>query len=375
MKTNLVHLLPFAILIGLVLIMPTLGAVLGQLPLELYLELPLTARADDPLPFDARLFAAACLLLVSLLALVLWLAWPIARGHAATPPTKGRLPGYSLIGMVLLAGGVAMAADGVGTAGSALALLGVILLSNADSHRRTGNSLLDKRPGYLLALFPASLVLGWAYHWLNLYLQLWVYVGEHSDRVGFVLARSVEYAVLLPALLSLRQWLASLPGLLAATGHGRPLDLGDSQAGEGWLLLGLGVAMLAAAPLWSDWAFAPAWLAPLLLALGLTRIRGKGGLFAGISRGDWSRELLASLAAIMLGLMVLGMNRLAGAPVSFELPLIDAARVLGLAAPAYAGLIPLGLLGLWSGDQIAGLFQDRAMRPDSRFPVQIQIGQ
>jgi len=96
--------------------------------------------------------------------------------------------------------------------------LTLMLFANADTQRRTGNSLIRQRPGYLFSLLPASLAFGWSFYWLNLYLQLWTFPPA-AESVPFVLGKSLYYRMLLPALLSLRQWLASFP---------RPLDLTTS---------------------------------------------------------------------------------------------------------------------------------------------------
>jgi hypothetical protein len=370
----LAALLPPLLLTLLILGLPLLGAWLGGQPLEQFLQVPLRNRAFDPLPLDRDLFFATALAAGGLFLSVLWLSRPRARAQVETePPTRsGGVPAWCWAG-ALLAAAAPLTGNGPWFGmGLSLFLAGLTLLLNADTRRRAGACLLTKRPGYFAALLPAGALLGWLYHYLNLYLQLWHYPNAPTTAT-FVLERTLAYAILLPALLSLRQWLASFPTLREATRRARPIRLNSGGTGTGWIAIALGCLGLAGAPLWPDWIWPLTWLAPLLLVLGLQALRAGPTLLAGLGTGDWSRLLLPALSAVIIGFGAQAWNLVAGPIWAFALPLVDDARVLGLAAPAYLGLVPLGLLGIWVGDQLARPWRGSPLGRFPEFPVKIVV--
>lgn len=372
------------------LVLPTAGALLARIPLGELLTLPLAVRAWDPLPFDPPSFGLACVVAAVVVLLPLWLARP-AAGRSSGPtdlglaqrPTSGPLSAARLLvwGGLLFGAAVALALAGLPGASQPALVLGVTLALAGQTERRTGTSLLTKRSGYVLALFPVSALLGWLFHWLNLFLQLWIYPDADAESaIPFVLVRTLDYATLLPALLIGRQWLASWRPLLdwssraqrpAQIHDQRPLAPARAGLAAPWLALsGLG---LTAAAVWPDWIWPLTWLSPLLLAMGLQAATGRPGPFAGIPRGDWSRILSPALAALLLGLLIQGWNQVVGPTWVFQLPLIQGLPLFGLPVPAYPGLLPLGLLGLWVADQLARPWRRRPLGRFRPFPVRLSI--
>jgi hypothetical protein len=254
-----------------------------------------------------------------------------------------------------------------------LLILGLTLLLAAHTEWRTGISLVNQRPGYFLLLYPASALLGWLFHWVNLFLQLWVYPGAGTDSaIPFVLVRTLDYATLLPALMVLRQWLAAWRPLLDWCTRAGSVQ-GSNQTQEGWLYLGAASIGLAGSALWPDWIWPLTWLSPVLLVMGMQQVGGKPTLFAGTRRGDWSRILIPALAALLLGLVIQGWNVLVGPAWTFSLPLIQSRSLFGLPLPAYAGLLPLGLLGVWCADQLAHPWKRRPKKRRREFPIRISV--
>jgi hypothetical protein len=364
--------LPLLILISACLGLPLLGALLAREPLGEYLRVPLTSRSFDALPLDREIFGATVLVLSAALLLVAFLAWPRGRGRRDLgAPKDGAFPAWGWAG-TLLAALAPLAGRGPWSGfGLTLFLLGLTLLLNAETRGRTGSSLLSQRPWFFVSLFPAGMVLGWIFHYLNLFLQLWHYPAA-AVTPAFAIDVSLGYAVLLPALLSLRRWMASYAGLLDLLRHGRSIGGGDG-GGEGWILITLSCIGLAGAGIWPDWIYPLTWVSPLLLATGMQRLRSKPTLFSSARQGDWSRILLSALSALVLGVIALTWNRLAGPIWAFELSLIDHARVMGLAAPAYAGFLPLGLLGIWMADQLALPWRKRPQGRFRKFPFKVVI--
>ena len=367
-------LLPLLSVLALMVLVPLAGALLGGASLAEHLRFPLTARAWDPLGPSPLITLAAWALAIALGGGVFWLARPRARAERTIETgTSAPLPRYTWFGVFALIVAIAAVDGGAVNLAIALIVLAITLFANADTQRRTGNSLLRQRPGYFYSLFPASLAVGWAFDWLNLWLQLWTYPTA-TETVPFVLGKSAYFAVLLPALLSLRQWLASFPLLLDWTSRGRPLD-GQPSSREGAILLGLGAIALIGAALWPDWIYPLTLLAPLLLAIGLQQLRGQPTLFAGLASGDWSRVLLTAIAALLVGLLSQASNQLLGPAWVFHLPLIGGPTLLGLPLPAWLWLPGLGLFGLWVGDQLTTPWKQRPQQPRfrPRSPVKVVV--
>jgi hypothetical protein len=356
--------------------LPLLGAVLGGLPLGELLHLPLQARSWDPLAPSPLFSWVLDGLSLALLAATLYFAWPRRpRGQQQTAERAQRLPRFGWLGLFALLLAVIAADGAAANAAIGLATLAITIFANADTQRRTGSSLLSQRPGYFGSLFLASLVAGWLFYWLNLFLQLWTYPPA-DEVIPFVLGKSLDYAVLLPALLSLRQWLASFPALLGALSRAEPLDAAVATTQEGWVLAGIAVIGLAGAALWSDWIYPLALSAPLLLAVAVQQMRRRPTPFAGIADGDWSRILLPALAALLLGLMAQAMNQLIGPAWSIRLPLLGGPALFGLPLPCWVWIAMLGPLGVWLGDQLTDPWKQRPQRPPprTRFPLRVELG-
>jgi hypothetical protein len=368
-------LLPIIAVFTLVLVLPPLGALVAGQPLGQFLHLPLEARAWDALSPDPALTWVALGLTAALVALTLWLTR--AQGPAVNPqgPTPRPWPAWTWVGPSLLILALGLGLDGGGTGlghlGWPIALLGLTLILSADTQRRGGTSLLTQNRAYLAALYGAGALLGWAWYWINLYLQLWHYPQAPAPALFGVLA-TLAYATLLPGLLALRQWLGTLPGLRDWGRRAEPRNL-DLGPGVAWPLIALGSLGLLGAGVWPDWIYPLTWLAPLSLALGMQRLSGASGLFAGVERGDWGRPLLTALAALILTLAAQAWNQWAGPLWVWEIPLIGGPRVLGLPAPGYLGGVVLGLLGLWVADQVARPWRGRSQSRFPDFPVRIMI--
>jgi len=371
-------LVPLLTLVAAMLVLPPLGALVGGQPLGQFLSLPLDVRTGDPLPLDRPVFAVFSAGVSVLVIATLWFARPRRplRESGVTPRTlvrAGRFPRWGAWGALAAGAAMAAAMGGMSGASQPLLVLGLTLLLAAHTEWRSGISLVRQRPGFFLLLYPASALLGWLFHWVNLFLQLWVYPGAGADSaIPFVLVRTLDYATLLPALLVLRQWLASWRPLLDwCTRSGS--SQGFERPQSGWLSIGAASIGLAGSAVWPDWIWPLTWVSPVLLVMGIQQLGGKSTLFSGTRRGDWSRILIPALAALLLGLLIQGWNVLVGPVWTFNLPLIQARPLFGLPLPAYAGLLPLGLLGVWCADQLAHPWRQRLKDRFPAFPVRISV--
>ena len=366
-------LMPFAVLC-LTLLLPVIGALLAHAPVGALLRLPLNTPAWDPLQPDPALTLAAMAASVGSLAILAWLSWPRQRGGRKVDTREpAALPRYTWFGVFALLIAVVAVDGGAVNLACGMVTLALALFVNADTQRRTGNSLIKQRTGYFSSLFAASLAAGWTFYWLNLFVHLWTYPGA-TESVSFVLGKSVHYATLLPGLLSLRQWLASFPSLLNWTTRARPID-GRGSREQGLALIGIGAVGLIGAAIWPDWIFPLTLLAPLLLALGIQQMRNRPTLLAGVAKGDWSRILLPGAAALLLMALSQACNQVFGPGWVFQLPLIGGPRLLGLPLPAWLWAFPLGLLGVWIGDQLTTPWKARPQQPlyRPRLPIKIPL--
>ncbi|MBK1704005.1 hypothetical protein [Halochromatium glycolicum] len=352
-------------------LIPLAGAVASGQPVGDLLRFPLQARGFDAAPADwAFTLSVYGLSLLALIALV-WLSRPRqpGAGSADRPMQQDRWPRFVWLAPLCLLAMIIAIDGGAGNAAVGLFTLALLLVVNADTERRTGSSLLSQRRGYFLLLFPLSLTAGWLFfYWLNLFVGLWRYPNA-EEAVPFALGKSLDYATLLPALLSLRQWLASFPSLIAATNRGLRIASDPSTAApaDGWLLIGLAGIGLSAYPVWPDGLY---WLmiaAPVLLALGTQILRGQSTGLAGIQRGDWSRPLLSALAALLIIALTQLLNLLLGKVWVYALPLLGGPMLLQLPLPVWLlAPLPLALLGLWLADQLAAPFRQRPQQPPFR---------
>ncbi len=356
-------LLPMLTVAVATLALPLVGALLAGIPLAELLHLPLTARGWDPLGPNLLFTSSVATLALALLTAAGFFAWPRrAAGHRAGATVRGRIPRLIWLGVFALLLAVITAEGQAVNATGALVVVALTLFANADTERRTGSCLITQQPGYFRSLFAASLGAGWLFYWLNLYLQLWVYPPA-AELVPFVLGKSLDYAVLLPALLSLRQWLASFPRMLQLVSRAKPLGLAPATAQGALLLLLLAVLGLVGAALWRDWIYPLTLTAPLLMALGLQQLRARPTPFAGVRHGDWSRILLPAAAALFLAVVAQGLNLLLGPAWAIQLPLLGGPQFLGLPLPGWVWLALLGPFGVWLGDQVTEPWKQRPQQP------------
>ena len=206
---------------------PLFGLMAAGRPVAPYLEFPPQTRFVPHAPFSWTAFAVIGLL-------VLVCAWPIVRlvagaaGSTAAPGDRHPFPWWGWGGII------------GGAASWVLAwnrwewfaplqphtfpmLWGCfILVINALSCRRRGTCLMLAQPGRFALLFPASAVFWWFFEYLNRFVQNWYYTGADYPPVTYFTLASLSFATVLPAVLSVREWLLTFAPF---QGRHRPLRL------------------------------------------------------------------------------------------------------------------------------------------------------
>jgi uncharacterized membrane protein len=222
----------------------------------------------------------------------------------------------------------------------ALALLCILLLSNLVVTLRTGSNPLKVQRNYFLAVGLASAALGWLLSYLNHYVASWSAMQEISP-VQIVLD-TLLYALLAPAVLSLRALLGSFLDLLKRLARGPAVPALSAEA-RAFILAPLAIVGLLGGAAWPAQLFWLLWLAPLLLLVALQLLWHESTVFSGLKAGDWGRVVCAALSGLVIGNLAAYGYRAAGGELLINLP-------LPLAQLGYA---LFGLLCLQLGDVIA----------------------
>lgn len=226
-------------------------------------------------------------------------------------------------------------------AASAFAVLCLILLGNAWATSRSGHNLFRLQGNYHLAVALASGVLGWLLVYLNQYAHSWLRLAS-LDTVGLLL-QSGLFALLGPAVLSVRALLGTFVGWLKALARGIPVPLltGEPAALSLLSLALIGLLGGAVRPSQLFWLF---WAAPLLLLTALQLLWHEHTLFYGLGNGDWGRVVSAAVAGILVANVAMTAFVLGGGELFIQLPNIAFAQL---------GYALFGLLCMQLGDIIA----------------------
>lgn len=281
------------------------------------------------------LFAAALLLLPPLALLLAEHDWPEARmvaGHITRPLL------FSC---------------------SILALISLIL--DALTHLRTGSSLLRKQRGYVLWCAASGALSGMLLAYLNLFARSWVSPAlGNAEMLGL---SALLGAILLPAVLITRLWLAGFTGVSRSLARLPTLPSLDAELGAALLLLAALIGLLGGA-VWPSIIFWLLWLSPLLLLVALQLLWHESTIFSGLKQGDWSRVLLGAVAGILTAAFTLAAYRLYGGSLFIR----HSTTWVTLAFAAY-GLLSLQLADIvaerWRGKSLTQIYQSKKPFPIS----------
>lgn len=221
--------------------------------------------------------------------------------------------------------------------------LGYILVVNGLTYARTGHCLLRDRPGYFLALFPFSAAFWWSFEYLNRFVQNWYYVGSAGFTPWeYFWYATLPFATVLPAVLSTRELLASLPWLSPGLQSAWRINLPHPKLVATAVLV-LAGGTLVAIGVWPEVLFPALWLAPLLLITALQVIANEPTIFEPVSRGDWSRLWQAAVAALVCGFFWELWNYKSLVHWQYSVPFVQRFRLFHMPVLGYAGYLAFGL--------------------------------
>ncbi len=221
--------------------------------------------------------------------------------------------------------------------------LGYILVVNGLTWKRTGHCLLRDRPGFLAALFIISACFWWYFEYLNRFVQNWYYVGVGDlSRIEYFLFATLPFATVLPAVLSTRELLASVPRLSAGLDDFIKIRIPHPRL-LGWISLTVFSTSLAAISIWPDYLFPLLWVAPLFIITSWQAINGEKSIFSETAAGNWRHIYLLAVSALICGFFWELWNYHSVAKWIYAVPFVNKFKIFEMPILGYAGYLPFGL--------------------------------
>lgn len=336
------------LLIALLVLPPLAGVRLAGEPIAPYLALPPQLASPPSPPFSWLRFSIIGALVLAVLAPFLYVVLRNQdRGVRRVAPQRG-FPWWGWLGLLWLLASWFVAWNRFDWLGDwqahsfAPIWLSYIVFINGLCYRRTGRCLLTDRPRLLVLLFPASSLFWWFFEYLNRFTQNWSYHGTGEIHgLSYVLAASLPFATVLPAVLSTRDYLGSFPCLYAGLEDGwRPPRLGV-RAVAGLLLIA--ALSLLALPLFPMLLYPVLWAAPLVVVIALQALLGEPTALDPVVDGDWRPIWLAALAGLVCGFLWELWNWHSLARWEYQVHYVDRFHLFEMPLLGYAGYLPFGL--------------------------------
>ncbi len=244
--------------------------------------------------------------------------------------------------------------------------LGLILTFNALTVRRGGACLMLSVPGRWRRLFAASALFWWVFEWLNRFVENWHYLGVVG--VGpweYIVHSCVCFSTVLPAVLAVREWLGTQPGLQRRLEAG-PVWPWLSRRSAALTMVGaglIGLGLTGAKPLY----FYPGlWAAPLLVGVGLSVLAKADGWWRDVSAGDWRDAGSWALAALVCGFFWEMWNLCSLAKWTYTVPFVQRWRIFEMPLLGYSGYLTFGLECALAAGWVLGRWPPRPDADEAR---------
>jgi hypothetical protein len=235
--------------------------------------------------------------------------------------------------------------------------LSFILVANGLSWRRTGRCLMIHQTQFFLLLFPFSSIFWWFFEYLNRFVQNWVYIGAGYTGWQYILYATIPFSTVLPAVMSLREWLLSGPGVHRAYADfwTAPWALRRDVA---FLIFLAAAACLTWIGIWPNYLFPLLWVSPLLMGMSLQTLFGEPHvLSSALEKGDWRGAVSSALAGLICGWFWEMWNFYSLSKWHYNIPLVQRFEVFEMPILGYGGYLPFGITCAFAADMLEGLFE------------------
>ena len=246
-----------------------------------------------------------------------------------------------------------------------LILFGYILLVNQITKLISGNRPFTEHRSYIYWTGLAGALLVWLLTYLNLFVSSWTTQTENP--VMQILLYTPLFATLVPAILSTRALLGSIPNLIKHLSRVITLPRPGNESLAAGLLAIAAVGLLGGAA-WPVQLFWLMWPAPLLLLNALQLLWHESTIFDGLESGNWTRVLFAAISGIIVSNLAIEVYIINGGflEVNVKNPLL-----------VQSGYALFGLLCLQLSDVISeswrGKKKGSMFRQKKKFPIPVVV--
>ena len=341
-------LVKFLILAVLLLGLPLLGVWLAGYPVAEYLEFPPQTRHVHHQPFSWFAFILYALFISALLTALIIIGFRSRPKVECESRPAGSFPWWGWLGLILAMAFWLMAWTRFRWFAALQPhtftplWLAFILVINGLGYRHRGHCMLLDRPLFFLLLFPISSAFWWFFEYLNRFVQNWYYTGPRLSAWEYFWYATLPFSTVLPAVLSLRDWLISSRWLRIQFDHLKPLRIPFPKILAA-VTLALSAGGLTVIGIWPNFLFPLIWVAPLLIILALQTLMGEGHILSGPAAGNWSAAVAAAIAAVICGLFWEMWNFFSLAKWQYSIPFVQRYQIFEMPLLGYAGYLPFGL--------------------------------
>ncbi|MBN2403192.1 MAG: hypothetical protein JXN64_12430 [Spirochaetes bacterium] len=214
---------------------------------------------------------------------------------------------------------------------------------NSLQFKRTGKCLLTGQPVLFLLLFPASAVFWWYFEYINGFVLNWSYISSDYSNLKIFLLSTLAFSTVLPAVSSMSSLLLSYAWINKGFNSILRINITMPKltALPVFIIFCAGLALIGVFP---DYLFPLVWVSPLFIILCLQVFFNERHIFSGISDGNWSLIVSASIAALICGFFWEMWNLYSIPKWQYSVPLVHRFLIFEMPVLGYSGYIPFGML-------------------------------
>lgn len=219
--------------------------------------------------------------------------------------------------------------------------LGYIFSVNAACELVFDTSLIRKMRLSFVWLFVMSVPLWWGFEYLNSIVQNWHYLHGPISELHYVLQSSIDFSIVVPAVLSTVFFFARL-----TRGRWHFKAIRVTKTGMALFLI-VGGASFWLMPFFPNETFPLVWIAPLLIIDPINYMLRFPSVLGLIERADWSKVVAIMTATLFTGFWWEMWNFYSYPKWIYTIPYVDFWRVFEMPILGYGGYLFFGLI-IWS---------------------------